>query len=1249
MQGHFSTIKAEQVAAGLCLALATAGCGIVMDDSSSQAPAIHARLEQAAGAQVSSQAALTPVERDLVFLADFENDDMVCLAGGKTLAVPFDRSHYREGKFGRGFHFEKPRHNLLTPEMADVEANDGGFRPHGGAELSVVSTDTPFGKRALEVVMRSRGAGVETRPVPVNHVMRSWHEYAWTLLASVYVKGPKGGKIRLDVSFLPKDVKIVPKELGGGKKEPEPTADQSTPQEVELTGEWQRVACHAKADCRAGGREAVFGVQSASDQAAALFMDGLQFEQAEYYPQHHLMPTTWLPGGESAPATSACIDGLFRDAFPVDQGTIAFWTLTPHESNLINQGNVFWLSFANGWQPGWNMGNYMCSVGGEGAFYSAGTVKNVVDDGKWHHLAMSWDGSKGFLYVDGAQVAAFDRNRQGAAKNLELFSFVLGGFAAEPQAANSVMDEVGIFKRKLADDEIRRLAEGAAPLRITDAPIQLSRCERSVFYRDESEATLEFTGTPLAAGIGQVTVDLSVGGLLLLSERARLDEDSTKVRFTFDARRLKCGTYQCQIGSMVEGKGFHIEFPIDIVPALRPDHYLMSTWGGGGETAEWRSFLKTLGVNCVDTGGTNLDELGKNGFQYGWHYNFGNGLWSPANREKVRLGTRKEAKARAGFPNWKYTLLNSEVGVGLPDAENRKAWFDAWAERELGFEIPPQEKGWAFGTSNNPVMCWFPEGKKPGKDGVYDSSREMGFLSWWYNHGCGWWRLNAEAATEIKKLRPDVKCWTDPLNYPGQIAELAAGGTWSYQLRPEPLIGEFEASYAAARGSGKEFYTTLGMNYVNGLTDAVACPDGAKRNLAPTADDMIQQAWLAVSRIPSSGLTYWDLTGVFHGLRKENGRYAEPGCDEKLGTVLKNDLLPLGAMLKGVPNAQRQIALLLPESTLWMDSGEGGWSWGTAHYGNQWKSWIGQTGQPYDVVLDSNITPGALSKYRLIVFPMAQFVEKRVHDELTAAGKSGTRIVVDGHCRQEYPNMEKLAQTYQLPVSRWAERSYYEDTVRRLGGIVKELAPALDAVAVGEQGGVLTSVRGKDGVKYVIVVNDNRQAGQYTEWTKDSDFMPYGKAQKATVSLLAPADSAVYEFTESKALPTKSESGRLTVTVDLPPHAGRVLCVYPESLDKLSVDVGKVQALGSRNVIKVKMFDKKGGRPHGIQLARISVVDPDGVEHDESGIYRMTAGAVDIPLRLAVNDKPGAWTIKAVEKTTGLSAEARFDVTDPAK
>ncbi|MDD5707085.1 MAG: hypothetical protein PHR35_14270 [Kiritimatiellae bacterium] len=790
-------------------------------------------------------------------------------------------------------------------------------------------------------------------------------------------------------------------------------------------------------------------------------------------------------------------------------------------------------------------------------------------------------------------------------------------------------------------------ASGAA----ADARMTVRLGPRTTYYRDETQATLRVTTTNASPDAGAMHVDCAIADQWTGRQTVPSTGGVAVAQFRFSPMALKCGTYACRVMvTPASGEAVSTNLNLAIAPALRRDLYPVHAWGGLAGSEDWWRFSGTLGLNGLGAfviGDTELDRMGRDGVTYTWDWFVGDGNYAPTNRAAIAARTLARAQQLASFPNWTHTLLNCERGPGkLPDEAQRRAWFDAWAEGEPGF--PGSADGFAIGTSHNPDFCRFAADEAPGPDGVYrDTPRSFKWLKWWYDRGASNWRINALATETIHRARPDVRTWTAPVGGTGQIADLDAAATWSYALRPEELFGELESSRAYARDAGKPFLATLGMYYGNFPWLVATLPGGTTNRLAPTPDDMIQQSWIASAIVPSDGLIYWFLDAWYYALQgkpiawcpAEIPPYCPPGSDAALGAAIKNDLRPLGTMLRGAPNASRAVALLLPESTLWLNAGSG-WGWGVVHYANAWKAWLGGMGIPYDVVTDSTLKPGALGRYKAIVFPMADNVSEAVCREVTAAGNGGARIILDIYGRQDYPNMERWPQEYfyRMPeTNRYA--ALEQDTRRRLAALRVALEPELEAFAEGDRGPLFTGVRTSGGALYVTVVNNCRQAGPYTQWTGRPSFLPYGMEQGATVSIKAPADSVVYEFTESRQLATEYRDGRLLVHFQLPPHAGRVLCVYPRPFRKVTVSLSSRSfERGTPGTVTVEVRDGWRHCAAGRQLVDVRVLDPHGVLHDESGIYAAVDGRVTLPFRPARNDAPGMWRLDVRERTSGLSA-----------
>jgi hypothetical protein len=86
----------------------------------------------------------------------------------------------------------------------------------------------------------------------------------------------------------------------------------------------------------------------------------------------------------------------------------------------------------------------------------------VLDDGRWHHVAASFDGQKACCYVDGVESIGQVRKTPGPLKksswDLCIGNSVVGYGTGELMALDGLIDEVRIYNRALSAAEIKLLA-----------------------------------------------------------------------------------------------------------------------------------------------------------------------------------------------------------------------------------------------------------------------------------------------------------------------------------------------------------------------------------------------------------------------------------------------------------------------------------------------------------------------------------------------------------------------------------------------------------------------------------------------------------------------------------------------------------------------------------------------------------------------------------------------------------------------
>ncbi|MCK5844293.1 MAG: hypothetical protein KAG97_06270, partial [Victivallales bacterium] len=430
-------------------------------------------------------------------------------------------------------------------------------------------------------------------------------------------------------------------------------------------------------------------------------------------------------------------------------------------------------------------------------------------------------------------------------------------------------------------------------------------------------------------------------------------------------------------------------------------------------------------------------------------------------------------------------------------------------------------------------------------------------------------------------------------------------------------------------------------NYVGPPWLNVQMPDGKKRLLTPTVDDLTRHAWIAVTSVPSDRLNYWAVIGLFDGVR-QGKYYCAKDSVEKFGATLKNEIRPIGELLKDVPLKIAEVALFTPTSTSMVVAGEGKWNWGTHHYLNFWKSWLVKSDIRYDVIRDENIDE--LKKYSVIIFPMGLYVAKEAYNALTKACESGSLVIVDEYCRQKYPKMKRWNVKYRFNPK--SERKKIEKkALKHLADLKRSMRKIVYARAKGADDSIFTFVRERSGINFVTVINNARKSGEYTKLTGHPEFKPYGKPQLVDLSLKIPKNAVLYDFMKSKLLKGVYKDGKREVKLKLPAASGKLICVYPRRIASLKLNTSlKVYQKDSIFNLSLVLSYEDGSRVKGAQLIELTITTPDEKRDIESRIYHMKDGIVNVELRVAANDPSGEWKIIAKEKTSGLTAAATLNI-----
>jgi len=84
--------------------------------------------------------------------------------------------------------------------------------------------------------------------------------------------------------------------------------------------------------------------------------------------------------------------------------------------------------------------------------------ESVITDGQWHHVGIVWNGSRRYLYVDGAEVTKDTSDQFAILCDVDLY-FGAGKDLAAASFFSGLIDDVRIYSRALSADAVAALAD----------------------------------------------------------------------------------------------------------------------------------------------------------------------------------------------------------------------------------------------------------------------------------------------------------------------------------------------------------------------------------------------------------------------------------------------------------------------------------------------------------------------------------------------------------------------------------------------------------------------------------------------------------------------------------------------------------------------------------------------------------------------------------------------------------------------
>lgn len=538
---------------------------------------------------------------------------------------------------------------------------------------------------------------------------------------------------------------------------------------------------------------------------------------------------------------------------------------------------------------------------------------------------------------------------------------------------------------------------------------------------------------------------------------------------------------------------------------------------------------------------------------------------------------------------------------------------------------------------------------------IADDHPILTYYRWFWKQGDGWNDLHTLTHQGLQSAGRHLWTWFDPtIRAPsvwGSGGEVDYVSHWTYTY-PNPEVMGFSTDdlFAMARGSSNPDQDVMKMTNVIWYRSAVAPAPRNDRQaqwekdvpadaplITMPPDILALSFWSKISR-PVKGIMYHGLQSLLYWPPQRDYWYTNSETKDTLRHLVKEIIEPLGPTLVQVPDADAEVAFL-KSFTSEMFAGRGAYGWGGGGTNAYLVLRYAQL-QP-DVVYEETILEGALDDYRVLVLTYCDVLPKSVAAKVRAFQASGGIVVGDEYLApgiiadvtmtNPKPSGKADAQKAQLLHKATELRAALNPYLRR------HLRRRSDS----DNPDILTRVRHYGVADYLFAYNDKRQFGDYIG--HHGLVMDQGVPAQAVVKLHRAAGH-VYDLLEGRRVDVTARSGWMHIAHDFGGGEGRLWMITPRRIKDVTVDAPATARRGGPFTITIAVVDDLGKAVNAIMPVRVEILDGDGDTMEFSGHYGAKDGTLEITFDIAPNDKPGEWTVRAVDLAAGTQRERLITV-----
>ncbi len=594
-------------------------------------------------------------------------------------------------------------------------------------------------------------------------------------------------------------------------------------------------------------------------------------------------------------------------------------------------------------------------------------------------------------------------------------------------------------------------------------------------------------------------------------------------------------------------------------------------------------------------------------------------------------------------PAWAGAMIHSEVRDGSAPSFN--GHFEKEYEKFSGAKIPAGvNASWPLGYDMIPDF--------PVNQILPDNDPLLNYYRWYWRTGDGWNPLHS-AVSKALHSHVDHPFWTyhDPaVRVPpvwGGGGEVDCISQWSY-TNPEPLKVGQTTDEMLAMAAGRPGQMVMKMTQTFWYRNQSAPPnqkvanppewlarEKAAKYISISPDHLRIAFWSMISR-KLDGIMYHGYSSLVEP--KDHGyRYTCPETAGALKELTSRVIVPLGPVLKRIPERQPQVAILesFPSAIYARRHSTQGWGrnwWSELHLALQWAHY-----QPA-VIYDDHIAKGILSQVKVLFLPGAEVLTESTVKAIQDFQRGGGLVVGDNFLLPAIlPDI-----SIEAVQRKTTDPAGTRKQLQTLGALIREqLEPYYQAPCNADSPDVVTRLRSWENSDYLFVINDKRTFGDYVgQWGR---IQEKGLPLSATVSVNRQS-GAVYDLMANKAVKFNADGKKTDIGLQLEPGEGRLLLLLEHPIKQIVLNAPAEAKPGQAFNVDIVISDSTGKPVPALLPVAVTLLDPQGKQAPGSDYFCAENGKLTVPLTVSLNDQPGTWKIIAKSLADSKTATREIKV-----